>query len=81
MNELKNLEALGLVLPRPAYIAGAILFGILGLVAFRQGRKISRSALTWTGVVLMVYPYAVSQTWLLWAVGVALSCWLYVKWN
>ena len=81
MNELKNLEALGLVLPSPAYITGAILFGILGLVAFRRGRKTSRSALTWTGVALMVYPYAVPQTWLLWAVGAALSCWVYVKWN
>lgn len=81
MNELKNLDALGVVLPSPAYIAGAILFGILGLVAFRRGRKNSRSALTWMGVVLMVYPYAISKTWLLWAVGVVLSCWVYVKWN
>lgn len=81
MNELENLEALGLVLPSPAYIAGAILFGILGFVAFRRGRKTSRPALTWIGVVLMVYPYAVPQTWLLWAVGLALSCWVYAKWS
>jgi apolipoprotein N-acyltransferase len=81
MNELKNLEALGLVLPSPAYIAGAIFFGILGLVAFRRGRKTSRSALTWPGFALMVYPYVIPQTWLLWTFGVALSCWVYVKWN
>jgi hypothetical protein len=81
MEELKNLEALGLVLPSPAYIVGAILFGILGYVAFRRGRKASRPALTWTGVALMLYPYAVSQTWLLWAVGAALCGWVYVKWN
>ena len=81
MNELKNLEALGLVLPSPAYIAGAIFFGILGLAAFQRGRKTSRSALIWTGVALMIYPYGVPQTWLLWAIGLALTCWVYVKWN
>ena len=81
MNELKNLESLGLVLPSPAYIIGAILFGIVGYAAFRRGRKTSTSSLTWTGVALMVYPYAVAQTWLLWAVGIALCGWLYAKWN
>jgi hypothetical protein len=81
MNELKNLESLGLVLPSPAYIFGAILFGIVGYVAFRRGRKAARPVLTWTGVTLMVYPYAVSQTWLLWVVGVALCAWLCIKWN
>lgn len=81
MDELKNLESLGLVLPSPAYIVGAILFGIVGYVAFRRGRKTSGSALTWTGVALMVYPYAVPQTWLLWVVGAALCGWVYAKWN
>ena len=81
MNELKNLEALGLVLPSPVYLVGAILFGIVGYIAFRRGRKTSNSALAWTGGVLMLYPYAVSQSWLLWVLGIALSCWVYVKWN
>ena len=81
MEELKKLEALGLVLPSPAYIAGALLFGILGYVAFRRGRKAASPALTWTGVALMLYPYAVAQTWLLWAVGAVLCGWVYVKWN
>ena len=81
MDELKNLGSLGLVLPSPVYIAGAILFGIVGYAAFRRGRKTSTASLTWTGVALMVYPYAVSQTWLLWAIGAALCGWLYVKWN
>lgn len=81
MDELKNLQSLGLALPSPAYILGAILFGIVGYVAFRRGRKTSTSALTWTGVALMVYPYAVAQTWLLWTIGFALCGWLYAKWN
>ena len=81
MNELKNLETLGLVLPSPAYIFGAILFGIIGYVAFRRGRKTSRATLTWAGVALMLYPYAIAQTWLLWAVGFALCGWIYAQWN
>jgi hypothetical protein len=81
MNDLKQLETLGLVLPSAVYIFGAILFGIVGYVAFRRGRKTSSAALTWTGVALMLYPYAVSQTWMLWVLGVALCGWVYLKWN
>lgn len=81
MDELKNLQSLGLVLPSPAYLLGAIVFGLIGYVAFRRGRKTSTPALTWIGVALMIYPYAVSQTWLLWTVGVALCVWLYARWN
>lgn len=57
MNELKQLESLGLVLPTPTYILGAILFGIIGWFAYRRGRKTSVSVLTWAGVALMLYPY------------------------
>ena len=81
MDELKNLQSLGLVLPSPAYLLGAIVFGLIGYVAFRRGRKTSTAALTWIGVALMIYPYAVSQTWLLWTVGLALCAWLYARWN
>lgn len=81
MNELATLGSLGLVLPSPAYIVGAILFGVAGYVAFRRGRNAARPELTWAGLALMVYPYAVSQTWLLWVVGAALCGWLYVKWD
>lgn len=35
MNELKQLESLGLLLPTPAYTLGAILIGITGWIAFR----------------------------------------------
>jgi MFS family permease len=81
MDEIKNLETLRLVLPTPFYIAGAILFGIAGYIAFRRGRKTTSPALTWSGVVLMVYPYAVSQTWLLWLVGACLCGFVYAKWE
>jgi predicted membrane-bound mannosyltransferase len=81
MNELKQLESIGLVLPTPAYMLGAILFGIIGYVAFRHGRKTARPILTWTGLALMLYPYAIDQTWLLFTVGMALCAAIYLKWN
>lgn len=81
MNELISLSSLGLELPSTTYTAGAILFGIVGYVAFRKGRKVLRPELTWVGVALMVYPYAVSETWALWLVGTLLCCWLYAKCN
>ncbi len=81
MNDLKNLESLGLVLPSPAYILSAILFSIIGYVAFRRGRKTSHVGLTWIGAALTLYPYAIAQTWLLWVVGVTLCGWLYAMWS
>jgi hypothetical protein len=81
MDEIKNLERLGLTLPSPLYIFGAILFGIVGYIAFRRGRKTSSPTLTWTGVALMLYPYAVSETWLLWLLGAGLCGFLYTKWE
>lgn len=81
MNELTILASSGLVLPSPAYLVGAIVFGIIGYIAFRRGRRTSTASLTWTGLALMLYPYAVSQTWLLWATGAGLSAWVYVSWN
>ena len=81
MSELKALESLGLALPTPAYMVGAILFGIIGYVAYKRGKTVTRPVLTWTGVALMLYPYAVPQTWLLWTIGLGLCGWVYSKWN
>jgi hypothetical protein len=50
MEDFTQLESLGLVLPTPAYILGAILFGIIGWVGFRRGRQRSLAVLTWSGV-------------------------------
>lgn len=81
MDDIKNFEGLGLVLPSPFYFVGAVLFGIIGYIAFRRGRKTTSPVLTWTGVALMLYPYAVSETWLLWLLGAGLCSFLYVKWE
>lgn len=73
MDELNALQQLGLTLPSPAYIVGAVLFGVVGIVAFRQGKLKQRPRTKWLGVALMLYPYLVSPTWALWAVGLGLT--------
>jgi hypothetical protein len=81
MNELKLLQSLGFTLPSPAYLLGSIVFGVVGCIALRRGRKTTDKTLTWLGVGLMLYPYAISQTWLLWSVGLALCAWVYAQWR
>ncbi|MFZ6753846.1 hypothetical protein ACO0KY_10785 [Undibacterium sp. Dicai25W] len=66
------------MLPTPAYIFGAIVFGIIGFVAYRFGKKTARSKIKWLGVVLMFYPYVTgSDTRLLYLVGLVLCVALY----
>jgi hypothetical protein len=75
------LRSFGLEIPSPLYIAGAILFGIVGLVAWRHGRKQELARPKWIGLALMLYPYVVPQTWLMYLVGAALCVWLYFVWG
>ena len=75
---MNDLAALGLELPGPAYLVGAILFGLVGWAAWRHGRKAGRPRAKWLGVALMLYPYAVSRTWLLYAVGAGLCAALWL---
>ena len=81
MDELKVLESMGLVLPSAWYVLGAILFGIVGYFVYRRGKRTKKPSLLWTGVALMLYPYAVSETWMLWLIGFGLCAWAYMKWD
>ncbi len=78
MDELKALAGGGLVLPTPAYIFGLILFGLIGFAAYRYGKRTARQKVRWIGVALMLYPYAISGTAMLYVVGFALCLGLYV---
>jgi hypothetical protein len=78
MNDLNGLQSLGLALPSPAYLFGLIFFGIVGFAAYRYGKKAVLANPKWIGVVLMLYPYAVSETGMLYAIGAALCAALYV---
>ena len=60
-------------------LTGAIVFGLVGLGAFRFGRKNAQPLKVWIGVALMLYPYAVSRTWLLYVIGFALCAALFIE--
>jgi hypothetical protein len=77
MDDLNTLANTGLGLPSPAYLFGAVLFGIIGFAAYRYGKKAEAATTKWLGVVLMIYPYGVSETWLLYVVGIALCVIIY----
>jgi hypothetical protein len=64
-------------LPSPAALFAIVLFGIIGFAAFRYGKKIGRLSPMLLGVGLMVYPYFISQVWLLYAIGCVLCAVLY----
>jgi len=78
---MDQLSQLGIELPSMAYIIGAVLFGLVGMVAWRHGRRTERPVVKWSGLVLMLYPYAVSETWMLWAMGAMLCAWLWTQWS
>jgi hypothetical protein len=77
MDSLQDLQSLGFILPSPAYIFGAVVFGIIGIAAYRYGKKTERKPTKWIGVALMLYPYAISETWLLYVVGAGLCAGLF----
>lgn len=73
LREMKALlEDLGLTLPTPAYLFGVLLFGVIGIVAFVLGKRRRKPAVRWLGLALMLYPYIVWGTPMLYAIGVAL---------
>ena len=78
MDALPPLQSLGFELPSPAYIFGAIVFGLIGFAAFRFGRTRAKPVTLWIGVALMFYPYAISRTWLMYVVGLALCAGLFL---
>lgn len=78
MDALDTLQTLGFELPSPAYIVGSILFGIAGIAAYRYGKREGRRLSKWLGVALMLYPYAIEQTWLLYVVGAALCAGVWI---
>jgi len=79
MDDLKNLGSVGFTLPDPAYLIGAILFSIIGYAAYRYGKKGSIETPKWIGIALMLYPYVISDTWLLYALGAGLCVGLYIS--
>ena len=54
-------------------VVGGLLFSGIGLVALRYGKKQGRPRAMVLGGALLVYPYFVSNPFLMWGVGVLLT--------
>jgi len=65
------------VFSSPAALLGSILFGAIGFGAFVYGKKMVLYKPMVIGVALMAFPYFVSETWLMYAIGCALCLGLY----
>ena len=60
-------------------IVGGLLFGIWGMYLVKKAKRDAHWPSLYIGIVLMVYPYFVTNDYLLWGVGVglvALASWL-----
>ena len=58
-------------------IFGGIIFGIIGWYAFWHGKKEKSWRPMVIGILLMVYPYFISNTFLAFGIGSALTAALY----
>ena len=66
------------LLANPSLLFGSILFGAIGLAVFVYGKKLALWKPMVMGIALMAYPYFISHTWLMYAIGTALCAGLYV---
>ena len=64
-------------MPTPGAVFGMILFGAIGLAAFLYGKRLMQPRPMILGVLLMIYPYFVSQFWPLYAIGALLTAGLF----
>ncbi len=60
-------------MPSPAALFGSLIFGVVGIAAFRYGKRSALPVPMILGIVLMGFPYFVPQTWLLYTIGSALT--------
>jgi hypothetical protein len=60
---------------------GAILVGIIGFAAYRYGNKALDMVIKWGGIVLMLYPYVIAETWQLYVAGFGLCFGIYILRN
>jgi len=61
-----------------ANLIGWTLFGSVGFVAFVYGKRQSAIKALLIGLTLMVYPYFVANTVVMYAIGVALTAALFL---
>ena len=76
MDDLAAINALGVSLPAPAYLAAALCFGLIGFVAYRLRQAARTAKHQMDRRRADVLPHLVPQTGLMIVVGLAL-CRLY----
>lgn len=67
-------------MPSEAAFFGSLIFGSIGLAAFVYGKSTMQAKKMILGASLMIYPYLISDAWLLWGIGAALTACL-VNWK
>ena len=67
-------------MPSAANLVGSTLFGLLGMGAFGYGKREGALQAMLIGLALMAFPYCVTSTWALYAVGAALTVALW-RWH
>ncbi len=76
-----TLSAYGINLSGPSFtfenIMAGIIFGIIGMAALKYGHKERAYRPALIGITLIVYPYFISNTILLYCIGVAVTSLLY----
>lgn len=65
-------------MPSFSNLFAGILFGSVGLAAFVYGKKSANWKPMAIGVIMMVYPYFIEETWLVYVIGVALCASIFV---
>ena len=60
-------------MPTPANLFAAVIFSTIGMAGLAYGKKAGYLYPILFGAALMFYPYFVSQTWLVYGIGVALT--------
>jgi hypothetical protein len=63
-----------------AIIAG-LLFSTIGYFIFRNGKKKQIRHNYWAGIVLMIYPYFVTSTLLLYIIGLGICGYVFYRWD
>jgi hypothetical protein len=60
-------------MPSPAALFASLVFGVIGLTAFLYGKKHALIVPMVLGIGLMLFPYFVSDIWLMCGIGTALT--------
>lgn len=65
-------------MPTPGSLFGSILFGAIGMAAFVQGKRVGSIKTILIAILLMAFPYFVSEAWLVFLLGAGLTAALFV---